>query len=70
MPLEIPIRFFFDHIPDRKFKVTLRNRKSMTSQNFTVEMNLLELILHLRNYVPDSVGFVGDYYTDDIVRIE
>jgi len=36
------------------------------------DMSLLELLnLNLlRRYVPDSSGYVGTYYVDDIVRIE
>lgn len=67
---EIKAKFYLNHIPSRKFKVTIRDRRGLCAPERTFEMNLIEVIEFLISYIPDSVGFVGDAYTDDIVRIE
>jgi len=67
---EISAKFYPDQIPDRIFKVTVRDRRSLCSPERTFDMNLVELIQFLIAHIPDSVGYVGDYYVDDIVRFE
>jgi len=67
---EIRTKFYLNHIPSRKFKVTVVNRKMLVTPELTYEMNLIELIQFLISYIPDSCGFVGDAYVGDIVRIE